>query len=161
MAARVGCRAGTLFCRIDFPMSQLRPVWGGMGDRGGRLTGRVVWRTAGVLWGEVRSLPAGRRVKSRPAGRCRPIDISCRRAARSARVRPHQVNMPLPARCRQGLERRPDPQVPDGQRPAGEAAHPHGRHPLPRVQERRGQLRLQGRQNLQGGRGSGAARLGG
>ena len=97
MAARVGCRAGTLFCRIDFPMSQLRPVGGGMGDRGGRLTGRVVWRTAGVLWGEVRSPPAGRRGKE-PAGREVPPDRYQLQAGGPLGSRPAASGQYAPAR---------------------------------------------------------------
>ena len=42
-----------------------------------------------------------------------------------------------------------DPEVPDGERADGEDADPHGSDSLPRVQEHRGQLRLQGRQGLQ------------
>ena len=49
----------------------------------------------------------------------------------------------------QRLECGLDPEVPDGERADGEDADPHGSDSLPRVQEHRGQLRLQGRQDLQ------------
>ena len=48
----------------------------------------------------------------------------------------------------QGLERRPDPQVPDGKWSAGEAPHPHRSHSIPGVQECRGLLCVQGQQDL-------------